>query len=195
MIDPTDSAEGTVFQFDGAGISLNYLRRYGFERSYVHGFKKAADVLFEQLITNIDAHQELFLPMCFLYRHYLELQCKYLRRCCSTMQGTAERPKEIHKLRPLWDDLRPVLQKQFPDFTQAPFDRVQQVIYEFATVDETGQEFRYSLRTDKDESLKTLPAITAIQPLKDEIDAAHSFLEQFAFEMEIEFPRNIPDSR
>ncbi len=60
-------------------MGMTFLRVIGFDRSYAKGFKGAADTLVGSILgDDIHLRFQMVIPACYLYRHYLELEMKYV---------------------------------------------------------------------------------------------------------------------
>ena len=188
MADQTYS-DRTAFTSDGSAlIDLRFLSSSGSDRDHVRSFKDAGDVLVDKLLSASDGLRDYYLvySIGFLYRHYLELACKYLRTATRRL-GSTKPPLDGHNLKKLWDEIRREIEEQFPDFTSVPFDSVQSIVYQFHTADESGQEFRYAttkLAKAHVPSLQKIPSRISIESLSSAIDRASTFLDQWAFELD-----------
>jgi hypothetical protein len=158
----------------------------GIDRTYIRGFKLAADNLVAHLLGAFDDREaEVIFAIGFLYRHYLELECKYLIRSAWELNNsTPFVPQTGHGLRRLWDDTRKAIEKELPEFTSVPFDSVQSIMYQFDHVDSSGQEFRYATTNKGNPSLEKLPSRISVEALRDAMARAETFLDQWACDLE-----------
>jgi len=82
-------------------------------------------------------------PICFLYRHHIELMLKALIKLGGQLRyGRADYPKD-HRIRQLWQACRPLLEHACPDGNRADTQIVENCISEFAALDPSGESFRY----------------------------------------------------
>ncbi len=116
-----------------------------------NAYKEAADMIIDHIEKGeVQGNTSIFIsPISYLYRHSFELSLKKLIH-----QGIAlkileqnDNLKEIlgdHKLYPLWNKARIVLEDVWPDDDKKDLTNVERVIQQFHTVDESGQVFRYA---------------------------------------------------
>ncbi len=114
-------------------------------------YKESADIIIYHIEKGgVQGNTGIFIsPIAHLYRHSFELCLKKLIH-----QGIAleileqnDKLKEIlgdHKLYPLWNKVRIVLEDVWPDGDKDDLVNVERVIQQFHTVDESGQFFRYA---------------------------------------------------
>lgn len=126
---------------------------------YADGYKKAADIVVEKVAETGSDQDYLLYPVCFLYRHYVELRLKELidlgRRLFSSSNGFPE----THKIDSLWSECRPLLEKAFPEGDKSDLDVIQTCIQEFASVDPKSESFRYPKDKQGKPTLEGLKAI------------------------------------
>ena len=99
-------------------LGMTFLRLIGLDRSYAKGFKNAADTLIASILgDNIHLRFPMVIPACFLYRHYLELEMKYLLVMGSRLKflKVTDEDLEIHQLHPLWNTTSKVITTLVPD--------------------------------------------------------------------------------
>lgn len=118
-------------------------------------YKESADMIVGHIEKGeIQGNTSIFIsPIAYLYRHSFELSLKKI-----ISQGIELEILELddnlkdllgnHKLYPLWNKVRMVLEDIWPDGDKNDLANVERVIQQFHTVDESGQVFRYA--TDKD---------------------------------------------
>jgi hypothetical protein len=114
-------------------------------------YKESADMIIDRIEKGeVQGNTSIFIsPIAYLYRHSFELSLKKL-----IYQGIAleileqnDKLKEIlgdHKLCPLWNKVRIVLENVWLDGDKKDLANVERVIQQFHTVDESGQVFRYA---------------------------------------------------
>jgi hypothetical protein len=126
---------------------------------YALGYRTAGDALVERIANTRADQDSLVYPIVFCYRQYLELLLKAdLRegRACFGLATPSSRndPLNDHELMPLWQELRPLLDRRWPDGGPEP-DYVEDALRQFDTVDRRSFAFRYP--TDK-RGRQSLPA-------------------------------------
>lgn len=182
-------SDRTAFTPDGGVVvDLTFLSLTGLDRNYIRSFSEAAELLVERVLTGPEGgNDRLIFTIGFLFRHYLELQCKYLIEAAWHLHNKGPfKPKKGHFLKELWDETRKAIQPEFPEFTDTAFDSVESIIYQFDAVDPTGVEFRYARTLKGDQSLNTIPSVS-IEKMNEAMERAKSFLDQWAFELDIRF--------
>ena len=128
--------------------------------AYTLGYRRAGDLLVQQ-IDQAPSHQELLVyPILFLYRHYLELQMKHI-----TAEGRSLLDKGYsfptgHSLNALWSVCCPILEQVFPESTPDDTLVVAQLIAEFHSIDPQSITFRYP--TDKNGAISVPPGLRRI---------------------------------
>ena len=126
---------------------------------YADGYKKAGDVLVRNAMEQTHTLNLLVYPICFLYRHYLELTMKGLiARGRRLTQGKYAYPKH-HNLLKLWGECRTLLLKLVDSVkligsvSQEELDVVEELVVQIIQVDPNGEAFRYA------ENKKTFSAL------------------------------------
>ncbi|MBV6516366.1 MAG: hypothetical protein HPKKFMNG_02032 [Planctomycetes bacterium] len=124
------------------------------EYYYIDGFKEAGDAVVDAALATGHHTDKFLYPAAFLYRHFIELFLKELHVVASELiNSKAEKPAG-HFLLPLWQTLRPLIEASSPGQETDTLDFVESVIREFHEVDESGQEFRYSVTRLRDKTIK-----------------------------------------
>jgi hypothetical protein len=166
---------------DDPHLDIQFMQATSFDRHYISGFQKAADTVIDAMATRLgmDRSPEMFIAAAFLYRQALELHMKYIMGMSNHVGETSFTRKELHghKLGELWRHTRKALTKTWPDGSKHPLNMTARIVKEFEAVDESGQEFRYSRRTDERESLKNLPSNPDAQKLKRTMGKVYTFFE------------------
>jgi hypothetical protein len=114
--------------------------------AYAFGYKTAADCVVASVEARRVAADRAVYPVCFLYRHYLELMLKGLIRLGNQLQdASADYPKDEHDLRKLWRECRVPLEDagRLGNGSPADVEAVEKCILELAALDPTSQAFRY----------------------------------------------------
>ncbi len=108
---------------------------------YAIGYKSAGDTLVQSLRRS--DKQVLVFPVCYLYRHYLELMIKGLTRLANSILNGRAVYQGGHPLDELWKECRPLLEKAMPRCSKESFSGVGKCIEAFASIDFDGEFFRY----------------------------------------------------
>jgi hypothetical protein len=127
---------------------------------YAEGFKRGANVLVHQVLTKPGEWDYLVYPICFQYRHYLELKLKQIIRRGGWV---VDEPSELHpehRLLPLWLRAKTIMRKIWPNEDLA---RVEEVILEFDGVDPMSFAFRYPVDTKGREHLEGIDLLSVRQ--------------------------------
>ena len=130
---------------------------------FIEGFYKAAEVLVSSALTESKTLADLmflFNPICYNYRHYIELHLKYLiikseelyhlrEMCDHTHSEISEmvEPKltKYHRLKTLLDWLN----ERTKSLSGKGLDKeIKHIIVQLDDIDPDGQNFRYPHRTD-----------------------------------------------
>ncbi len=107
---------------------------------YADGYKLAADTVVQNLR---GSKQVLVFPICYLYRHYLELMIKGLTRLAYAILNGKILYSDGHKLTELWEECRALLEKVMPQWPKTDFNNVGECIQAFASFDFDGEFPRY----------------------------------------------------
>ena len=112
--------------------------------TYAIGYKKAADSVVVAVEARETAADLAVYPVCFLYRHYIELMLKGLITLGNQLRDrTSDYPKH-HRIRDLWNTCRPLVESACPEGDPADTQTVEKCILELASLDPSGEAFRYS---------------------------------------------------
>jgi len=149
----------------GPDWQLNACVNYAFDDlyAYAEGYKRAADILTEQLVANPSYGLDFAVyPLVFLYRHAIELQLKGIIRDGKRILGKGARPGQDsrdHRLDRLWRLARPILEEVWPGAAGSTLDTIDRVLRELSQADPDSQAFRY----DRDrKGLRTKPMLTHV---------------------------------
>jgi hypothetical protein len=152
------------------------------ESLWADAFKKSADIIISQIETgkvpeNADMY---FFPVAYMYRHGIELYLKKLVQIGIQLQFLQE--EEVskilgqHKLIPLWNKTRFILEQAWPDGDKNDLRNVERLIHKFHTLDSSGQNLRYP--TDKFGNANLhLPSHADLSALKKSCDGLFSFFD------------------
>lgn len=156
----------------------------GFFPPHADAFKSAADIILEKCID--DGHKPindiLFLPVAYLYRHYLELRLKAIVQVGLGMEffkrADVESDLHEHNLARLWTHAKKLLKDRWPDADDAPLKGAESVVQEFHQSDPSGQMFRYhSDKNGRPFKQKSLPQQISPATLLKTMDGVYNFLE------------------
>ncbi len=144
-----DRHNETNFQYTAC---LNYgLNSYPF----VRGYKEAADIIVQNLSeTNGRSIDGLIYPICYLYRHHIEIFLKDIIQICDRLYDIEEAEeflaKRSHSLSGLWKKLKEYLKISGEYEEEIPEELTQfdEVIEELSIFDPSGTAFRYHKATN-----------------------------------------------
>lgn len=144
--------------FDGNRISSS-----GRRDLYASGYKRAADLLVEQLGHEF-ANDELLYPILYLYAHSLELKLKGLVIGSSKFSEITVGTKGLntHDLYELWGKLKKNLPSVYRDCPPERIKVVDECLKEFSDHNEGAQGFRYPLSTKPEQTLKRLYCVDLV---------------------------------
>ncbi len=162
-------------------VCLDFHRWWGFESLYANGFKAAADLVVQgyDSAKTPPYRDELFFPVAYLYRHYLELKMKELLRYGTELHRIVvdHEITEGHNLYKLWNATRNLLQDRWPGADPSPLKAMETVINEFHQADKSGQEFRYPTNLAGHPHLQNVPDHVSLSNLKATMDCIYHFLD------------------
>jgi len=161
-------------------------RHYSDMYIYIVGYYEAAKRLADSAL-NEGFQDALFYPMCFNYRHYLELSLKNLIINCEDYYNILKEWKEArgilkktakgdliktHSLKKLLSWFK----KRFDLVSDETFDKnIYKIIIDFHNFDPIGQCFRYPLKTDGNLSF-SIENIYDIKNIKDKMEKVSNYL-------------------
>lgn len=129
---------------------------------YTEGFKKAGFYLINDIINNINSDEratdidEVIYPICFLFRHYVEIRIKSI---FVEYYGDDKTNKIIkscsHGLEDMWRYLEKIYRDKYgKDIKEENIEQIKSYILEFNSSDPNSFAFRYPTTKKGDESLK-----------------------------------------
>lgn len=161
-------------------------RHYSDIYIYILGYYEAAKRLADSAL-NEGFQDALFYPMCFNYRHYLELSLKNLIINCENYYSMLEK----------WGEVKNILKKtvknrltkthslavllswfkeRFDLVSDETFDKnIYKIIIDFHNFDPIGQCFRYPSKTDGSVSF-SIENIYDIKNIKDKMEKVSNYL-------------------
>lgn len=125
----------------------------------IKGFRRAAEILAESMLTGVD-HRDMdtvAYPYLNCWRHYIELQIKYLIARCQALLNKTPQRRGGHNIEQLWSELAPLLSTAYPGEDADNQRAVGQLIKQLAALDPDNQEFRYAYRRDGSPTLANVP--------------------------------------
>lgn len=164
--------------------SPHWLSFQDFNDSFLAGaFKEAGDKIIKELSRGEDTTHpdKFFIPIGYLYRHSLELKMKHLIRLGIKLGLTKEDEKlssvlKIHNLCKLWNYVKNILEKHWPDGPKKDINAVEGVIQKFHKIDKSGQNLRYSKNSSMENTLKSLPESVQLMSMQNIFDATFRLL-------------------
>lgn len=145
-------------------------------QGYVEGYRKAAIGLLEWVRASRESPDYHVFPICFLWRHHLELAIK---RIIAVGQQLADVPIKVpakHGLLALWDIALPYVRDIGDDANL--FKNVRAGLAEIEAVDPTAAGFRYPLETDlSTPALKSPPTTVNLEAIDVAMRAISTFLD------------------
>ncbi|HKM81742.1 MAG TPA: hypothetical protein VJY15_12360 [Candidatus Acidoferrum sp.] len=109
--------------------------------SYALAYKCAADKLVDSL--HGSSGQDVVFPLCYLYRHHLELMVKQCTRTANyVLHGNGGYAAKGHDLTGYWKECRSLLERAMSSRWGTSFDKVEECIAAFS-FDFEGELFRY----------------------------------------------------
>ncbi|WP_417382174.1 hypothetical protein [Gimesia sp.] len=159
---------------DHTNACLNYMHDMSY--GYSEGYRLAAELLINHVESENQNHDTLVYPICFLYRHALELQIKNIIRIGRKLLDKQGGHPSHHKLSDLWPLAKGLLREAEPNQPDPPeFSRIDKFIKQFADVDYDAQEFRYPTKVKGRKSLEGITHIS-LTTLRANIEPLASFL-------------------
>lgn len=117
--------------------------------TYTTGYKEAADALVNMVLEKSERQDVLVYPICFLYRHYIELSLKEIISSGQCLLGGDTGFPQHHKISNLYGEAKKIIKKVFSSLSYHPdLSFIDHVISEYAQIDPQSISFRYP--RDKD---------------------------------------------
>jgi hypothetical protein len=147
---------------------------------YADGYKRAGDTVVQNLLGS--DKQVLVFPVCYLYRHYLELMIKGLTLLANVILSKEAVYSTHHKLMDLWAVCRPMLEKAMPQCSSEGFSSVGKCVEGFASFDFEGEFFRYPENRSRGPWQQSVERIN-LQGMRDAVSNAAELLDSYYLEM------------
>lgn len=165
--------------------SLQWLKTFDLNDSHLAmEYKRAGDMIIDQREHSPDAlHADgLFIPICYLYRHSLELLLKCVIRG-GLRGGFYEDPELVgellsgHNIGKLWERSRFAIEKRWPEGDKKIINNAQALIRDFHVLDRTGQNLRYVQTRDGKATASSYPDQICLRYLAESFDTIYHFLD------------------
>ena len=128
------------------------------------GFSRAAAVLGQAML---DAHPSdrdtLVFPWLNCWRHYVELELKYLHGQYAAVLGKDARPRGGHNIKQLWSELKPFLKEFNPQDSDNELANVGNRIEELWILDPNNEHARYAYSRDGSPSLSNVDSLNVVE--------------------------------
>lgn len=158
---------------------------------YATGYKEAADILIERVLSDRMWMDMLVYPIIYLYRHYLELRLKELVISGSQLLDEDAGNIHGHSLIYWWEKARKILEKIWPDDERADLDSVENCIRQFASKDSGSDNFRYPVNTKGEKTLDGLSLLN-LRQFKEAMSRVAALLEGASAGI-LEYNSHVPD--
>lgn len=122
---------------------LNFVKGSNAVALYSVGYRTGAERLAKYVLAEHLEQDTLIYPIAFLWRHYVELRLKGLLRSARLLKDEDVDDKIDHRLLPLWQKLRPLLEEIEPDGDQETLGAVEEIVMQFDLIDTDSFAFRY----------------------------------------------------
>jgi hypothetical protein len=159
---------------------MNACVNYGGGGLHALGYRRAADALVEQVARTRTGQDFFVYPIVFCYRQYLELMLKAdlreARAVFSVISVAKPDPLDGHPLLPLWHELRPLIDRRWPDGGPEP-EYVEEALSQFDAVDRHSFAFRYATTKKGTPSLPEGMLRINLRNLSEVVARIGSFLE------------------
>lgn len=157
-------------------------------RLYIDGYKRATDILVQNILETAIDQDVLVYPIGFLYRQYIELQLKDLIRESRILLGEGNNFPESHDIKNLWELTKQLLKKIITRIdkaadeyiTKADLAKIDDVISSFAEIDPSSFAFRYPEDRNGNNTMHGLSHIN-IRKLAEHINELAERLEKIDF--------------
>ncbi len=173
-----DNYISSLFVSSDINCRHNALIYHGYYRDNfgIMGYKDAADILVERVLSTEMNQDTLIYPIGFLYRHYLELLLKNIIVNGSRLAGNGQINANGHKLDILWANAKSIIHDLCEDPGCPEEQNTDNVIAEFMRADASSQEFRYEKDKKGNKCLKEIEIID-IKHFSESINQIGTFLE------------------
>jgi hypothetical protein len=143
---------------------------------YAEGYRLAADLLVQHVADTQSKQDFLIYPIVFLYRQAMEVSLKYLLFKGSQLLDRKPVVPKQHRLVPLWQECRAIIEEVWPEGPKQDLDAVGAVFAQFDAKDPVSTVFRYPLDTAGRASLTTSERIN-IRNLSEVANRVYSLVD------------------
>lgn len=116
---------------------------------YADSYKKAGEVLYEKMKTGNNGDRDaLIYPLCFNYRHCMEMLLKflYIKYSKTDNEGVKKFLDKGHYLDKIWKELKPILEMNINKVsTKIDIDVIEKYVKEMHYFDERSMRMRYPI--------------------------------------------------
>jgi hypothetical protein len=111
---------------------------------YAAAYKEAGDELVQAVLDDRLQADSAVYPVLYLYRHYVELILKDIVGIGAKLEKSGAASPGHHIVRDLWqNEVRPLLERTFPEGKKEDTDIVEKCVLELASIDASGEASRY----------------------------------------------------
>lgn len=172
MTHPTSPFDPTFSLARNAHVDTAHFGR----ATYANGYFLAAELLAKHACEDRLDRNFLVFPICYLYRHNIELQLKDLIVVARRVVKPVTEKVTHHRIKDLWALARQLLGeadlgKPYPE----EFKEVDRLIDYFAGVDDDAQAFRFPTKMNGDRSLADISEID-LESLRDQVNSVTLYL-------------------
>lgn len=149
---------------------------YGF----ISGYKESADTLVDIVINSKDIKKldTYVFPICFLYRHSLELMLKsiFLKFSMKCHEEKIDTIKKVnHNLKKIWEEVKPVILEYSYGTEKEDVQIAEDYIFQFDVYDNSSYTFRYPM-SKKLQIIHEKNKYLDLKNLKERMDELFIFL-------------------
>lgn len=183
MFEPPKAGDKAFSPKGELPIDVAWHRFMSDNNQYASAFVSGANMLVDALANDptYRVKGDLFLPVCYLYRHSIELRLKTIiwrAQSVDYSNWTLNDLSTTHSLHVLWNEVRVILEKLEDRFTPDVINALEQLVLEFHHVDPESQQFRYPYVKVKKDKKKTITPRghqleSSLQMLPDEFSMAN----------------------
>jgi hypothetical protein len=114
---------------------------------YAEGYKLAADILANHVVSKREHQDILVYPIVFNYRQFIELRLKHILTLGAKLHSHDFSLPTHHEIDKTWADVRKIILKVWPTTPKKDLDAIEKLIKEFAKTDRISMVFRYPVNT------------------------------------------------
>ena len=148
--------------------------------AYILGYKRAGDILVENVKETRSDQDVLVYPIVFLYRQYIELRLKQLIQSGKELLDKEPKFPKKHELDILWNEFRPILSKVESSTRKIDLDAMGELMSQFCTIDPTSVAFRYPVTKDGGKVLSSDIRLINLRHLSDTMEKIAFYFDSAA---------------